>query len=49
MAKLRRYTCEKIARFTVIDGNELVQYSSIQNRDQRLKRLFSGIPQNDCS
>ena len=36
-----------IARFTVIDENELVQYSGIQNRDQILKRLFPGILQND--
>ena len=27
-------------RFTVIGGNELVEYSSIQNRNQILKELF---------
>ena len=32
-----------VARFIVIKGNKLVEYSSIQNRDQILDELFSGV------
>ena len=49
----REYTynthLKAIERFTVINGNQLVEYSSIQNRDQIIEELFSGIPQNGCS
>ena len=39
MAKLLNswYTPEAIVRFTMIDGNELVEYSSIQNRNKKPK------------
>ena len=32
-----------IVRLTVIDGNKLVEYSSIENRNQILKELFQAF------
>ena len=44
-----RCTSESNCEFTVINWNKLVEYSSIQNRDQILNELFPGILQNGCS
>ena len=34
MAKLTIYNWQEIVRFTVINGNELGEYGTIENRDQ---------------